>query len=71
MQAATEVGLEQSRAQIAAKNAEIRRAKNALLTEAIGELDKKVKKGRGVTKQIIADRQEKVRGGAAERPVGR
>ncbi len=65
VQAATEVGLEQSRALIAAKNAEIRRAKTALLSEAVRELEKKVKKGRGVTKQLIEDRQQKVRRCAA------
>ena len=53
--------LEQNRALIAAKNAEIRRAKNVLLTEAVQALEKKVKKGKGVNKQLIADRQAMVR----------
>lgn len=37
-----------------------RRAKNILLSEAIEALQKKVKKGKGVNKTVIADRQEKV-----------
>lgn len=31
-----------------------------LLTEAVDALHKKVKKGKGVNKQIIAERQERV-----------
>ncbi|GFR50199.1 hypothetical protein Agub_g12367 [Astrephomene gubernaculifera] len=61
LEAASEVALEQNRAIVAAKNAEIRRAKNVLLTEAVQALEKKVKKGRGVNKQIIADRQSKIK----------
>jgi SYP7 family syntaxin len=60
-QAAQDVAVEQNRALIAAKNAEIRRAKNVLLSDAIQALEKKVKKGRGLNKDIIADRQGKVR----------
>ncbi|KXZ42121.1 SYP71 protein [Gonium pectorale] len=60
-EAASDVALEQNRALVAAKNAEIRRAKNVLLTEAIQALEKKVKKGKGVNKQIIADRQAKIK----------
>lgn len=54
------MALESNRAVVAAKNAEIRRAKNVLLTEAISSLEKKVKKGKGVNKAIIEDRQNKV-----------
>lgn len=61
MQAAGDVALESNRAVVAAKNAEIRRAKNVLLTEAVASLEKKVKKGKGLNKQIIDDRQERVR----------
>ncbi len=38
-----------------------RRAKNVLLTEAIEAVRKKVKKGKGVTKQLQQERQQKVR----------
>lgn len=38
-----------------------RRAKQVLLTEAIEELQRKVKKGKGINKEIIKDRQSKVR----------
>ncbi|KAG2483270.1 hypothetical protein HYH03_017868 [Edaphochlamys debaryana] len=61
LEAATDVSLEQNRALVAAKNAEIRRAKNVLLTEAVQALEKKLKKGKGVSKTIIADRQEKIK----------
>ncbi|KAG2431673.1 hypothetical protein HYH02_013250 [Chlamydomonas schloesseri] len=61
LEAASDVALEQNRALVAAKNAEIRRAKNVLLTEAVQALEKKVKKGKGVNKQIIADRQQKIK----------
>lgn len=59
--AAGDVLLEQNRALVAAKNAEIRRAKNVLLTEAIQGLEKKTKKGKGVNKTIIAERQAKIK----------
>ncbi|GLI67924.1 hypothetical protein VaNZ11_012251 [Volvox africanus] len=61
LEAVTDVACEQNRALIASKNAEIRRAKTVLLTEAITALEKKVKKGKGVSKQVIADRQEKIK----------
>ncbi|PNH07677.1 Syntaxin-71 [Tetrabaena socialis] len=61
LEAASDVALEQNRALIAAKNAEIRRAKNVLLTDALQSLEKKVKKGKGVNKQIIADRQGQIK----------
>ncbi|GIL90987.1 hypothetical protein Vretimale_17065 [Volvox reticuliferus] len=61
LEAATDVACEQNRALIASKNAEIRRAKNVLLTEAVTALEKKVKKGKGISKQIIADRQDKIK----------
>ncbi|EFJ48298.1 Qc-SNARE, SYP7-family [Volvox carteri f. nagariensis] len=61
LEAASDVACEQSRAMIASKNAEIRRAKNVLLTEAVSALEKRVKKGRNINKQIIADRQEKIK----------
>lgn len=38
-----------------------RRAKNVLLTDAIDSLNKKVKKGKGVTKQLQQDRLQQVR----------
>mmetsp|Transcript_19103 Transcript_19103/g.32789 ORF Transcript_19103/g.32789 Transcript_19103/m.32789 type:complete len:278 (-) Transcript_19103:432-1265(-) len=61
MEAAGDVLLEHSRSVIAQKNAEIRRAKQVLLTEAIEALQKKVKKGKGVTKQTIAERENKIK----------
>lgn len=61
MEAASEVTLESNRAVIAAKNGEIRRVKNVLLTDAIDVLEKKVKKGKGVTKALIAERQNMVK----------
>ncbi|MEW5320392.1 MAG: hypothetical protein WDW38_011467 [Sanguina aurantia] len=59
MDAASDAALEANRALAAAKNAEIRRAKTVLLTEGIQALQKKVKKGKGVTKVVIEDRQNK------------
>lgn len=61
MEAASEVALETNRAVAASKNAEIRRAKGILLTDAIEALQKKVKKGKGLNKQIIAERNEKIK----------
>ena len=65
------MALEQNRALVAAKNAEIRRAKNVLLTEAVQALEKKVKKGKGLNKHIIADRQQKVGGCERRGEAGR
>lgn len=61
MEASGDVQLESSRSIIAQKNAEIRRAKQVLLTEAVDALQKKVRKGKGVNKAIIAERQEKIK----------
>ncbi|GAX77861.1 hypothetical protein CEUSTIGMA_g5303.t1 [Chlamydomonas eustigma] len=57
---AGEVALETNRTAIAAKNAEIRRVKNVMLTDAIDSVSKKVKKGKGINKEIIKDRNQKV-----------
>uniref|UniRef100_A0A6U0UWP2 t-SNARE coiled-coil homology domain-containing protein n=1 Tax=Polytomella parva TaxID=51329 RepID=A0A6U0UWP2_9CHLO len=61
LEASSDVALEQNRALVAAKNAEIRRAKNVLLNEAIQSLEKKAKKGKGVSKGLIEQRQEKIK----------
>jgi hypothetical protein len=37
-----------------------RRAKNVLLTDAVQELQKLIKKGKGATRAVIAQRQQKV-----------
>mmetsp|Transcript_36932 Transcript_36932/g.82118 ORF Transcript_36932/g.82118 Transcript_36932/m.82118 type:complete len:279 (+) Transcript_36932:235-1071(+) len=60
MSAAQDVSADNNRAAIAAKNAEIRRIKNVLLNEAIESLQKNVKKGKGVNKEIIKDRQRQI-----------
>lgn len=61
VQEAAEIAEEKNRAVVAAKNAEIRKAKNELLTQGIEALQKKVKKGKGVNKEIVEARNEKVR----------
>jgi len=66
---------------VAARNAEIRKTKQQLLTEGIDGLQKKLKKGKGVTKVLVEERQRRVKalieklyavpdgmGGGARRP---
>uniref|UniRef100_A0A7S0WX34 t-SNARE coiled-coil homology domain-containing protein n=1 Tax=Chlamydomonas leiostraca TaxID=1034604 RepID=A0A7S0WX34_9CHLO len=60
VEAANDLQLETNRSVVAQKNAEIRRAKQVLLTDAVEELQKKVKKGKGVSKQLIKERQAKI-----------
>eukprot|EP00197_Chlamydomonas_leiostraca_P001729 CAMPEP_0202887098 /NCGR_PEP_ID=MMETSP1391-20130828/42508_1 /ASSEMBLY_ACC=CAM_ASM_000867 /TAXON_ID=1034604 /ORGANISM="Chlamydomonas leiostraca, Strain SAG 11-49" /LENGTH=275 /DNA_ID=CAMNT_0049570375 /DNA_START=202 /DNA_END=1029 /DNA_ORIENTATION=- len=60
LEAANDLQLETNRSVVAQKNAEIRRAKQVLLTDAVEELQKKVKKGKGVSKQLIKERQAKI-----------
>ncbi|KAJ9534099.1 hypothetical protein QJQ45_002102 [Haematococcus lacustris] len=60
IEASGEVALEDSRSLIAQKYAEIRRAKQVLLGPAVEALRKKVKKGKGVSKMVIADRESKI-----------
>ncbi|KAI8464827.1 MAG: Qc-snare protein, SYP7-family [Monoraphidium minutum] len=61
MRQAEEIAEEQNRAVVAARNAEIRKAKQALLTDGIEGLQKKVKKGKGVTKVLVEERQRRVK----------
>lgn len=61
LQAANDIQLETSRSVIAQKNAEIRRAKQVLLTDAVEALQKKVKKGKGVSKELMRERNAKVK----------
>lgn len=61
MRQADEVAEEPNRAIVAARNAEIRKAKQALLTEGVEGLQKKVKKGKGVTKVLVEERQRRVK----------
>eukprot|EP00891_Asterochloris_glomerata_P008955 jgi/Astpho2/8955/e_gw1.00133.122.1_t len=58
---ADEIAAEKNRAQKAAMNAELRRAKGALMAEDVPKLEKLLKKGKNVTPQVIADRQVKVK----------
>ena len=48
------------RALVAQKNADIRKRKQALLAD-VGRLHPLIKKGKAVTKQIVAGRQDRVR----------
>lgn len=57
---AAEVAQDGNKAAVASKNAEIRRVKNVLLNEAISAIQKMVKKGKGLNKELIADRQSQV-----------
>lgn len=53
---AREISELKNRATVAAKNAEIRRAKNTLLQERIPELQKQIRKGKNVTTVVINQR---------------
>lgn len=57
---AEEVAKESNRATAATRNAEIRKSKQWLLADGLAGLQKKVKKGRGVTKELIEERQRRV-----------
>ena len=54
---AEEVSELKNRATVAAKNAEIRRAKNALLQTRLPELQKTIRKGKNVTPVLMSERQ--------------
>ena len=57
-QKAQDVEGETNRAAIATMNAELRRGKNAILTGDVPRLEKlAAKRGKGVTKEIVAERQ--------------
>lgn len=56
-----EIAAEGNRAIVAAHNAEVRKAKQALLTEGIEGLQKRLKKGKGVTKVLVEERQRRVK----------
>jgi len=56
-----EVAAEQNRAIAASMNAEIRKAKAAMLTTGVEGLQKKLKKGKNVTKTIVEARQERLK----------
>lgn len=58
---AEEVAQIKNRATVAARNAEIRRGKNALLRKRIEGLQKKAKKGRNVTNDVLTERLETIR----------
>ena len=61
-QKARDVEGETNRAAIATMNAELRRGKNAILTGDVPRLEKlAAKRGKGVTKEIVAERQGMVR----------
>lgn len=60
MQQAEEVAGEKNRAAVAAKNAELRRAKNAFLTGRIQTLQKKAGKGRNLSKEATEARLQAV-----------
>lgn len=66
---AEEVSKISNRAAVAARNAEIRRTKNALLQKRLEGLQKKAKKGRNVTNEVLTSRLETVRS-LAERIKG-
>lgn len=57
---AEEIVAEKNRAIAAARNADIRKAKQSMLTEGIQGLQKLKKKGKGVTKAIIEEREKQV-----------
>lgn len=52
---------EKIRAAAAARNADVRRAKQRLLSEGVAAVNRKLKRGKGVTPQIIEDRQRRVK----------
>ncbi|KAF8054757.1 SYP71 [Scenedesmus sp. PABB004] len=57
---AEEVAVEKNRAIVATRNAEIRKAKQLLLTDGVQALQKLKKKGKGVNKLVIEEREKKV-----------
>mmetsp|Transcript_11735 Transcript_11735/g.37300 ORF Transcript_11735/g.37300 Transcript_11735/m.37300 type:complete len:278 (+) Transcript_11735:194-1027(+) len=57
LQKAKEAQGEKNRAVVATINAELRRAKNTLLTIEIDKLKKAIKKGKGVNKEVLAQRR--------------
>lgn len=57
MKQAAEVSDLKNRATVAAKNAEIRRAKNHILQTRIPNLEKKLRKGKGVTSIVLEERE--------------
>ncbi|KIZ06618.1 Syntaxin-72 [Monoraphidium neglectum] len=61
MRQAEEISEEPNRAIVAARNAEIRKSKQTLLTDGIDGLQKKVKRGKGVTKVLVEERQRRVK----------
>lgn len=61
MQQAYEIAQERNRAIVAQRNAGIRKRKLELLNVNMETLSKKIKKGKGVTKEVIEQRQDKFR----------
>jgi hypothetical protein len=59
--ASGEAAGERNRAAAAARNAEVRRAKQRLLAEGVPALNRKLKKGKGVTPEIVEERQRRVK----------
>eukprot|EP00879_Flechtneria_rotunda_P007473 GHRR01007839.1.p1 GENE.GHRR01007839.1~~GHRR01007839.1.p1 ORF type:complete len:246 (+),score=91.72 GHRR01007839.1:198-935(+) len=57
---AEETATEKNRAIVATRNADIRKAKQALLTDSVQALQKVKKKGKGVNKAIIEDREKQI-----------
>jgi hypothetical protein len=60
--ASKEAAGERNRATAAARNAEVRRAKQRLLDEGVPALNRKLKRGKGVTPEIVEERQRRVKG---------
>lgn len=58
---AEEAANEKNRAIAASINAEIRKAKATLLTSGVEGLQKKLKKGKNVTKTLVEERQERLK----------
>ena len=69
-QKAEEIAQEKNRALKAAMNAELRKAKTAMVEETVPALEKLVKKGKGVTKERMEERVHKVRGAAGRGQAG-
>lgn len=59
--ASKEAAADRNRAAAAARNAEVRRAKQRLLAEGVPALNRKLKKGKGVTPEIVEERQRRVK----------
>ncbi|WIA07935.1 hypothetical protein OEZ85_007413 [Tetradesmus obliquus] len=57
---AEEVAAEKNRAIVAARNADIRKAKQSLLTDGIQALQKQKKKGKKVNKAVIEERDKQI-----------